>query len=104
MDIETYMEKETREFVKTRLPSIGAEKVSSHGRCIYQACALKDGKFLIGVHPEDSDVAVACGFTGKGFKFPPVIGEFLVNLVTEGGSDPKPLFNDMVAAFKLDRQ
>jgi len=31
MDIDTYMEKETREFVKTRLPSIGAEKVSSHG-------------------------------------------------------------------------
>jgi N-methyl-L-tryptophan oxidase len=103
--LDPYMETETRDFVRSRLPSISADHVSSYGRCIYQACALKDGRFLIGVHPQNPDIVIACGFTGEGFKFAPVIGEFLAHLALGDGSiSNKALFDDMTVAFKLDRQ
>ena len=44
-----------------------------------------DGHFVLGPHPEHPRVVLGCGFSGHGFKFVPVIGELLADLVT--GSD-----------------
>jgi sarcosine oxidase len=39
-----------------------------------------DGHFIVDRHPAHSNVAVACGFSGHGFKFAPIIGEALADL------------------------
>jgi sarcosine oxidase len=41
-----------------------------------------DGHFILDRHPEHDTVTVACGFSGHGFKFAPVIGEALADLTT----------------------
>ena len=46
-----------------------------------------DGHFILDRHPDHSNVTVACGFSGHGFKFAPVIGEALADLATSGTTD-----------------
>jgi sarcosine oxidase len=48
-----------------------------------------DEHFIIDRHPEHASVVLACGFSGHGFKFAPVIGEILADLALEG-STPLP--------------
>ncbi len=43
-----------------------------------------DGHFIIDTHPEHDSVVMACGFSGHGFKFAPVIGEALADLAQYG--------------------
>jgi sarcosine oxidase len=50
--------------------------------CMYST--TPDHHFIIGVLPDLPQVAVACGFSGHGFKFVPVVGEILADLVTDG--------------------
>jgi glycine/D-amino acid oxidase-like deaminating enzyme len=47
-----------------------------------------DQDFVLGWLPGGMGrVAVAAGFSGHGFKFTPVVGEVLADLVTAGGTD-----------------
>ncbi len=39
-----------------------------------------DEHFIIGPHPQFPSVSLACGFSGHGFKFAPVVGEILADL------------------------
>lgn len=43
-----------------------------------------DSHFILGEHPTDSRILVACGFSGHGFKFASVIGEVMADLATIG--------------------
>jgi sarcosine oxidase len=43
-----------------------------------------DEHFVVAVHPQHGNVTVACGFSGHGFKFVPVVGEVLADLALEG--------------------
>ena len=43
-----------------------------------------DGHFLIDHHPEASNVIIAAGFSGHGFKFCGVVGEIVVDLAIDG--------------------
>ncbi|AGL17595.1 N-methyl-L-tryptophan oxidase [Actinoplanes sp. N902-109] len=43
-----------------------------------------DEHFIIAPHPAHERVTVACGFSGHGFKFVPVVGEILADLATTG--------------------
>jgi glycine/D-amino acid oxidase-like deaminating enzyme len=45
-----------------------------------------DSNFVLGLHPAHANVAIACGFSGHGFKFAPVIGEALADLASEGST------------------
>ena len=58
------------------------------GRCLdARACMYTntpDLHFVISSHPEMEQVAVACGFSGHGYKFCSVVGEILADLATEG--------------------
>jgi sarcosine oxidase len=56
--------------------------------CMYSN--TPDRHFVIGVHPHHPQVALAAGFSGHGFKFAPVVGEILADLVTNG-STPHPV-------------
>jgi monomeric sarcosine oxidase len=48
--------------------------------CMYTMSPDED--FIIDRHPEWSRVTLAAGFSGHGFKFTPVVGEYLANLAT----------------------
>jgi sarcosine oxidase len=57
-------------------------RVTSTLTCLYTM--TPDGHFVLGTHPDNARVAYACGFSGHGFKFAPVIGEVLADLVIDG--------------------
>ncbi|MFD9704272.1 N-methyl-L-tryptophan oxidase [Lentzea sp. NPDC059081] len=60
--------------------------------CLYTNTA--DRHFVIARHPEHENVTVACGFSGHGFKFTPVVGEILADLTTDGATrHPIALFD-----------
>ncbi len=50
--------------------------------CIYTNSP--DGHFILDNHPTASNVSIACGFSGHGFKFASVIGEIMADLATQG--------------------
>lgn len=53
-----------------------------------------DEHFVLAKHPDHANVTVACGFSGHGFKFVPVIGEVLADLAIDGAtSHPIALFD-----------
>ncbi len=61
------------------------------GACLYHQVCLytrtPDEDFIIDLHPDDSRMAIAAGFSGHGFKFGPVVGEILADLVLTGRTD-----------------
>jgi sarcosine oxidase len=68
------------------------------GRCLRAATCMysntPDRHFVIARHPRCADVTVACGFSGHGFKFVPVVGEILADLVIDRATDhPISLFD-----------
>jgi sarcosine oxidase len=68
------------------------------GRCLRTATCMysntPDRHFVIARHPERADVTVACGFSGHGFKFVPVVGEIIADLVVDRATDhPISLFD-----------
>ena len=52
--------------------------------CMYSN--TPDQHFVIAQHPAHDNVTVACGFSGHGFKFVPVVGEVLADLATTGAT------------------
>jgi sarcosine oxidase len=68
------------------------------GRCLDARTCMytntPDEHFVISVHPEYPQVAIACGFSGHGYKFCSVVGEILADLATEGSTHhPIDLFS-----------
>jgi sarcosine oxidase len=60
--------------------------------CMYTNTA--DEHFVIARHPAHDNVTVACGFSGHGFKFVPVVGEILADLTIDGATrHPIALFD-----------
>ncbi len=57
-------------------PRLGAET------CLYTNTADED--FVIDAHPQDPRIVVAAGFSGHGFKWAPLVGSLLADLVTTG--------------------
>ena len=72
---------DVREFLRRHLPDTDGEPVRS-AVCMYTN--TPDLNFLIGPHPTLPRVFVAGGFSGHGFKFAPVVGEILADLVSQG--------------------
>jgi len=68
-------------FLGDHLPSL-SRKLTSHAVCMYTMSA--DEHFIVDRHPEWPQVAFAAGLSGHGFKFTPVLGEALADLVTTG--------------------
>jgi len=72
---------ETDLFRRTYLPHITG-KISRHESCLYTVS--HDENFYLDTHPEFDNVAYAAGLSGHGFKFSPVLGEVLADLVIDG--------------------
>jgi sarcosine oxidase len=45
-----------------------------------------DEHFILDLHPQVTQVALAAGFSGHGFKFASVVGEIMADLALEGRS------------------
>jgi sarcosine oxidase len=70
-----------RQFLNAYLPAVNGPL--RYGQtCIYTL--TPDRHFVIDLHPEHANVAVAAGFSGHGFKFSSVVGEVLADLVEAG--------------------
>jgi glycine/D-amino acid oxidase-like deaminating enzyme len=61
-----------------------SEAPIEHAACMYTMTPDQD--FIVDVHPRYPQVAFAAGFSGHGFKFAPVIGEVLADLVLENST------------------
>src|SRR5262249_46517276 len=73
-----------RAFLDAYLPGVGA--LTKAQVCMYTL--TPDKHFVIDLHPRHPQVAVACGFSGHGFKFASVVGEVLADLADRGRTDP----------------
>ncbi len=85
--IDREVHEEEIEFLRSYL----AEYVPAlAGRCLdARACMYTntpDEHFVISSHPDHSQVVIACGFSGHGYKFCSVVGEILADLATEGST------------------
>jgi sarcosine oxidase len=93
-DVHTGEIETMRETLATVMPgnmmSLRASKA-----CMYTL--TPDGNFAIGRDPNDARVVIACGFSGHGFKFVPVIGEIVTQLL----ADETPQLD--IGFLRLDR-
>jgi monomeric sarcosine oxidase len=64
-------------------PTLGSRQVRQ-AECWYTL--TPDHHFVVGAHPESPRVLLACGFSGHGFKFTPVLGEALGDLAVDGST------------------
>lgn len=74
--------------------AVGEVVPALDGPCLHSATCMysntPDEHFVIARHPDAANVTVACGFSGHGFKFVPVVGEILADLAT-GGETGHPI-------------
>jgi sarcosine oxidase len=70
-----------RAFLNAHLPGVNGP-LNRAQTCIYTLSP--DRHFIIDVHPNYWNVVFAAGFSGHGFKFAPVVGEALADLVETG--------------------
>ncbi len=70
-----------RHYVRTRLHGV-TQRVVRTVTCMYTN--TPDGRFAIGLHPQDSRIVVLSACSGHGFKFAPVIGAIAADLACDG--------------------
>ncbi|MET7425988.1 N-methyl-L-tryptophan oxidase [Dactylosporangium sp. NPDC005555] len=79
--------------LESRVPGLAGRYLGGK-TCMYTNTL--DHHFVIGRHPGHANVTVACGFSGHGFKFVPVVGEILADLTLTGATDhPIGLFDPL---------
>ena len=77
------------------------KKISVRDTKICYYTNTPDGHFIIDFLPEyNTDVVIACGFSGHGFKFVSAVGEHLAEMVIKG---EKPTQEKYLDLFALDR-
>jgi sarcosine oxidase len=76
-------EEPLRRFVERHAPRLGTA-ITKRSVCMYTM--TPDEHFILDRHAEHANVFYACGFSGHGFKFAPVIGKVLADWVTDGRS------------------
>lgn len=75
---------QVRAFVRRFLPGLNPEPVDQ-SLCFYTM--TPDENFILDSIPGSNRIYTACGLSGHGFKFSPVIGEVLADLVSQGETE-----------------
>jgi sarcosine oxidase len=89
---------ELRAPVSHLIPSLNGPLLKA-ATCMYTL--TPDEHFVLALHPEHPQVAIAAGFSGHGFKFTSVVGEILADLAVEGSTrHPIELFSPRRSAFQ----
>jgi sarcosine oxidase len=70
-----------RSFIDNYLPGKLGECIGQQS-CLYTLSP--DRHFIIDRHPQHANVIVAGGFSGHGFKFAPVVGEAIAEMIADG--------------------
>lgn len=70
-------------FIGDCLPGLRPD-LARYSVCMYTC--TPDMHFVLDQHPAHPQVAVACGFSGHGFKFATVVGEIMADLAINGGT------------------
>ena len=73
-----------RAFLAEHLPAVNGPRRRGQ---VCTSTLTPDRHFLIDLHPEHANVALAAGFSGHGFKFASVVGEILADLAEHGRTD-----------------
>lgn len=71
-------------FVDGHLPLLASDH-REHSVCMYTMSP--DQHFVVDRHPAHEHIAFAAGLSGHGFKFAPVLGQALTELVLDGGTE-----------------
>jgi len=87
-------EETARDFLRQHLPMIDGP-CRRAAVCIYTL--TPDRHFVIDLHPEHPNVALAAGFSGHGFKFASVVGDILADLADNGRTEQP------VGMFRINR-
>ena len=86
--IDTYMKSLAQTFIQRYL---NTDVLDIHNmrveRCYYTTSI--DQTFVVGPHSQDPNVYIATGFNGEGFKFAPIVGKVLCDLVLSTTSEPE---------------
>ncbi|HVH57773.1 MAG TPA: FAD-dependent oxidoreductase, partial [Vicinamibacterales bacterium] len=77
------VQRRLRDFLKRRFPALASAPVLGAEVCQYENSP--DGRFIIDRHPSMSDVWIAGGGSGHGFKMGPAVGEMLARYLREDG-------------------
>ncbi len=93
-NVHTRDEELLRTFVSRYVPKASGP-ILSLTTCMFTN--TPDEHFIIECLPENTDIVVACGFSGLGFKFASVVGEILADLVTTGKTSHD------IGLFRADR-
>ncbi len=83
-----------RAFVRERFPGLADAPVSETRSCHYESSVTRN--FFFDHHPDFDNVWLAGGGSAEGFKFGPVIGEYLAGRVLGTEDDPR-----LIEAFRL---
>jgi sarcosine oxidase len=86
-----------RDFLRRYVPA-AAGPLNRSSICLYTRSP--DEHFIVGPHPRAPQLVIASACSGHGFKFASVMGEILVDLATERGTD-RPI--DLFAPERLMR-
>ena len=81
---------EMREYVAMRFPALKGAPIAETRVCQYENTS--NGDFLIDRHPELSNVWLAGGGSGHGFKHGPAVGEYVAGQLVDGTA-PEPRFS-----------
>merc|ERR1712008_551561 len=79
--LDEYAWLKVRDFVKETMPHLDASAPNSYMRCLYQM--TPDMNMMVGTHPADDSVLLACGFSGSGFQFAPAVADYIAARVLQ---------------------
>ncbi len=76
-------ERSIRDRLADTIPGLAGRLLRAE-TCLYTM--TPDEHFFLGTHPHYPAVTIGAGFSGHGFKFAPVIGEVIADMVSSGGA------------------
>ncbi|CAE7895695.1 soxA, partial [Symbiodinium sp. KB8] len=65
-DLDEFSLSKIKAFIKSKMPGLDADHSVGYMRCLYQL--TPDLQMIVGRHPDDRSVVLACGFSGSGFQ------------------------------------
>ncbi|KAK6455240.1 FAD dependent oxidoreductase [Scheffersomyces xylosifermentans] len=86
-------DKQIRSFLKQCIPELSNREFDSVKIC--WCTDTPDRNFLIGTHPTINNVILGTGDSGQGFKYMPVIGKYIKDMVVDGGKSISPSVKEL---------
>ena len=89
-----------RAMLADTFPRLAAAPIAASRLCVYSDSL--DGQFWITRHPDRRNVTLACGGSGHAFKFAPVLGALIADVVQGAPGVPRFRWRPELAAMRGD--